>query len=125
MHPHISHLVYFISHRLSLNHLYPHQVFIHPISNTYMFFVLVCAHLYIVGAGLACHQTSCTAHKQSLVFKVSMLLVLLSFPLSVWTWIASLDIDVFHLGLPCPHSYYHILYAFQVDIQHVLHIPLA
>ncbi len=28
------------------------------------------------------------------------------FPLSTWTWIASINIiDVFHLGLPCPASY--------------------
>jgi hypothetical protein len=42
-----------------------------------------------------------------------------------WTWIASIDIiDVFHLSLPCRHSYHHILYTLRVDVQWTLHIPL-
>jgi hypothetical protein len=37
------------------------------------------------------------------------------FPSSTWTWIASLDIiNVFHLGLPHPHSYQHIPYVLRV-----------
>ncbi len=45
---------------------------------------------------------------------------------SPWTWIASLNIiDVFHLCLPNPCSYHHIRYALCVEVQHVLHIPLA
>jgi len=47
-------------------------------------------------------------------------------PPFVWTWITSLDIiDDFHLGLPCPHSYHHILYALLVKVEHVLQIFLA
>jgi len=47
-------------------------------------------------------------------------------PSSTWTWIASINIiDDFHLGLPCPHSYIHISYTFQIDIQRALHIPLS
>ncbi len=38
---HISRLVYFNNHKLFLNHLYIHQVPIHPISNIYVFLVLV------------------------------------------------------------------------------------
>jgi hypothetical protein len=45
------------------------------------------------------------------------------FPFSTWTWIASINIiDVFHLGLPHFHSYHHILYVLQVDVQWILHI---
>ncbi len=46
-------------------------------------------------------------------------------PLLTWTWIASLNIiNTFHLGLSHPHSYHHIPYAFYIDVQHALHIPL-
>ncbi len=42
---------------------------------------------------------------------------LLSSPPLAWTWIASLNIiNVFHLGLPHPHSYHHIPYAFYVEV---------
>jgi hypothetical protein len=56
-----------------------------------------------------------------------MLSALPSFLLSSdWTWIASLDIiNVFHLGLPHPHSYHHIPYVICVEVQHGLHIPLT
>jgi hypothetical protein len=62
---------------------------------------------------------------QSLAFGVPMPLTLPSFPpFSTWTWIASLDIiDVFHLGLPQFHSYYHIPYVLYVKVRHALHIP--
>ncbi len=47
-------------------------------------------------------------------------------PFLTWTWITSLDIiDVFHLGLPRPHSYHHIPYVLHVKVQHDLCIPLA
>jgi hypothetical protein len=51
---------------------------------------------------------------------------LFSLPFSAWTWITSLNIiDAFHFGLPRPHSYHHITYALCIEVQHVLHIPLA
>ncbi len=34
-------------------------------------------------------------------------------------------IDAFHLGLSCPYSYHYISYALCVEVQRVLHIPLA
>ncbi len=47
-------------------------------------------------------------------------------PSSTWTWIAFVDIiNVFHMGLSCPHSYHHIPYVCRVDIQWVLHIFLS
>ncbi len=46
-------------------------------------------------------------------------------PSSTWTWIESINIiDVFHLGLPCPHSYQHIMYTLRIDVQWILYIPL-
>jgi hypothetical protein len=57
---------------------------------------------------------------------VLMLSAFSSTPPLVWKWIASSDIiDVSHFGLPCPHSYHHIPYAFYVKVYRVLHIPLA
>ncbi len=47
-------------------------------------------------------------------------------PSSTWTWIASINIvDVFHLGLPCPHSYQHIMYTLRIDVQWAFYIPLS
>jgi hypothetical protein len=43
-----------------------------------------------------------------------------------WTCIPSLNIiNVFHLGLPCPHSYHHIPCVLYVKVQCALHIFLA
>jgi hypothetical protein len=64
---------------------------------------------------------------QSLTFGVPMPSTLPSSPPpSTWTWIASLNIiNTFHLGLSRPHSYHHIPYALYIEVQRVLHIPLA
>jgi hypothetical protein len=54
---------------------------------------------------------------QSSASEVLMPSTLLSSPPLAWTWIASLNIiNVFHLGLPHPHSYHHIPYAFYVEV---------
>ncbi len=46
-------------------------------------------------------------------------------PILTQTQIASIDIiDAFDLGLLHPCSYHHIPYAFQVDVQQALDIPL-
>jgi hypothetical protein len=85
-----------------------------------------CGYLYVIGASLTWHWTSCITHSQSSAFGVLMPSTLLFSPPLAWTWITSLYmIDVFHLGLPCLHSYHHIPNVFHVKVQHVLPILLA
>jgi hypothetical protein len=57
-----------------------------------------------------------------------MLVLILPYypPFLAWTWIASINIiDAFHLGLLGFHSYHHIPYTLQVDVQRALYIPLS
>jgi len=90
---------------------------------TLLIFLVV---IYFVYRGLTWHWLSCTIHKQSFVSRRMLPPTLpCSAPSSTWAWIASIDIiNVFHLGLSRPCFYHHIPYAFRVDVQQTLHIPL-
>ncbi len=85
------------------------------------------AIIYLVQGGvLMQHQFSCIIHRQSFIFGGVLPLTLpCSPPFLTWTWIAFIDIiDAFHLGLLHLHSYHHIPYVLQVDVQWALHIFL-
>jgi len=95
VHPHISHIVYIMIHKLFFNHLYLHQGLIHPITTSTCSLSWLC-HFYIIKTSLTHHQTSCTTHKQSSTSKVPMFSTLPSFFLSLaWTWITSIDHQCF------------------------------